>query len=282
MESRTRSLRQVCIETTGLTVAMGVVIVIAAYHYFDGFGLESARSAVIFSLAALFLSAVPIQLYVVLRLAGLRSENSVLFEAATRDGLTRVLNRTMFKSSVEAEIRSIGRRSGDAKAFTLLILDADHFKRINDRLGHATGDQALMSIAATLQRSVRKDDIVGRIGGEEFGVLLRNAGFEEARIVAERLRLAINELTVGPRQQPVRLSASLGGVTFSNALPYETIYRAADANLYRAKKNGRNRVDIANLARLVRAEGDNRGATGALARDMPSAILDDPRRRNAG
>lgn len=263
------SLRRLSLETFGLTLATGVVIVIAAYHYFDGFGFASARSAVGFSLVALFLSAVPTQAYIALRLAHLRSENSSLFEAATRDGLTRLLNRSAFKSSVETAITMAGGRRDDSRIFTLLIIDADHFKRINDTLGHPTGDQALMAIASTLRRCVRIEDVVGRIGGEEFGVLLKGAGFAEARIVAERLRIAIHEIAVGPRRHPMQLSVSVGGITFAGTAPYETIYRAADANLYRAKKNGRNRIDLTDTVKFIRREGDNRGATAALARGTP-------------
>ncbi|BDA87139.1 hypothetical protein Sa4125_46810 [Aureimonas sp. SA4125] len=275
MQQQLDSIKRICLETFGLTVVMGVVTVIAAYHYFDGFGFESARSAAFFSLGAIFVSAVPIQIYIIARISALRADNTQLFDRATRDGLTRVLNKTTFQAKVESELRHLGRRQGDGQFFTLLILDADHFKRINDRLGHATGDQALIAIAATLRRSLRQDDIVGRIGGEEFAILLRNAGYEEARLVAERLRLAIHGLTVGPSAQPTRLSVSLGGVTFQNALPYDMLYRAADANLYKAKKNGRNRVDIANLVRLVRQTGDNRGATGALTRETSGIVVRD-------
>lgn len=280
MPHQIEALRRLGLETLCLTAVMGLVIVVAAYHYFDGFGFESSRSAVVFSLAALVISAVPTQAYIVFRLATLKAANSSLFDAATRDGLTRVLNKTTFKQVVETEIQSMGRRRADGTAFTLLILDADHFKRINDRLGHATGDQALVAISAMLQRSVRKDDIVGRIGGEEFGILLRNAGYEEARIVADRLRLAIHTLTVGPRHQPTRLSVSMGGVTFANALPYDMLYKAADANLYRAKKNGRNRVDIANLVRFVRQPGDTRGATASLSREIPGTVVRDTPQRD--
>ena len=278
MDQHLDSIRRICLETLGLTFAMGLVTVIAAYHYFDGFGFESGRSAALFSLGTLLVSAIPIQLYVISRVAKLHSDNAILYGRATRDGLTRVLNKTAFQSEVQDELRSLGRRQGDGIAFTLLIIDADHFKKINDRLGHPVGDQALMAIAAALRRSLRKDDIIGRIGGEEFGVLLRNAGYEEAKIVAERLRVAIHAISVGPRSQPTRLSASLGGVSFRQPLPYEVLYRAADTNLYKAKKGGRNRVDLGNITQPVRQTrfaGDNRGATGSLTRAEPGAVVRD-------
>lgn len=263
------SLQRLSLETLGLTLAMGVLIVIAAYHYFDGFGFASARSAVGFSLGALFLSAVPTQAYIVFRLASLKTANSSLFEAATRDGLTRLLNGATFKSTVEAETGAIGARRGDARVFTLLIVDADHFKRINDTFGHPIGDQALLAIASTLQRSVRIEDVVGRIGGEKFGILLKGANFEESRVVADRLRLAVQDLMFGTRRRPIRLSVSMGGITFAAPVRYEAVYKVADANLHRAKRNGRNRVDLSDGVKLVRREGDNRGATASLARPVP-------------
>ena len=271
MSRHAASLGRLCGEVLGLTLAMGALIVIAAYHTFGGFTGAPAHAALVFSLAALSASAVPILLYIILRLRALTVENALLFDAATRDGLTSVLNRTTFKSSVESELQTLGRRAGDGQPYTLLIVDADHFKRINDRLGHPIGDQALMAIAATLRRSVRRDDIVGRIGGEEFGILLRHAGFDEAMVVAERLRLAIHALSVGTLQHQEQLSVSMGGVTFAKPLPYDTLYRSADANLYRAKKSGRNRVDLVNLVPLEpRQEGDNTGATRTLTRIAPT------------
>ena len=270
MTRHSDTLGRLCLEVLGLTLALAVLIVVAAYHQFGASASVPAHSALLFALVALFASAVPIQIYIVFRLRALTAANVLLFDAATRDGLTRVLNRASFKTTVEAEIQTLGRRVGDGQPFTLLIVDADHFKRINDRLGHPVGDQALVAIAATLRRSVRRDDIVGRIGGEEFGILLRHAGFDEAMAVAERLRLAIHALSVGTQQHQQQLSVSMGGVTFEKPLPYDTLYRSADANLYRAKKSGRNRVDLVNLVPLApRREGDNTGATRTLTRNPP-------------
>ncbi|KQT43151.1 hypothetical protein ASG43_16750 [Aureimonas sp. Leaf454] len=267
MDRHTDGTGRLALEVFGLTAAIALVVVIAAFHTFDGFG-DSAQAALAFSLTALGLAAVPIQLFVVVRMSHLARENSHLYSRATRDGLTQVFNKTTFRARVEAEIGNERRRRGDNTQYTLLIVDADHFKRINDRLGHATGDQALMAISRTLKRSVRSDDLVGRIGGEEFAILLKGAGIEDARIVAERLRLAVQKLTVGPRGRSTALSVSIGGISFANSLAYDSIYRIADAHLYRAKKNGRNRVDLTSVVRPLAPGSNNRGATAMLARKV--------------
>lgn len=140
MTKRPGALPQLCLEVMGLTTVMGAIILIAAFHVFGGSAAVAPRLALWFSIAALFLTALPIQAYILARLRMLAAENATLFEAATRDGLTRVLNRTAFKTGVEEAIQVLGRRAGDKRPSTLLIVDADHFKRINDRLGHPIGD----------------------------------------------------------------------------------------------------------------------------------------------
>ena len=257
--STLESLRMLCLELLGLTLTMAGVVVIATYWYFGSFELPAAQGALGFTLLMLFVSALPLQLYAGTRIVALRRRNRQLFHIATRDGLTKVLNRAAFQKSVELRIGPDShRRAEDDVPHTLLVLDADHFKRINDRLGHGTGDEALSLIAATLRMSVRKDDLVGRLGGEEFAVLLRNAGYEEAQIVAERLRSRINMLEVGPRHQRTRLSVSLGGISFKTKVNFEAVYKIADTNLYKAKSSGRNRVALSQLGTLRSVDGIRR------------------------
>ncbi|WP_279482678.1 GGDEF domain-containing protein [Aureimonas sp. SK2] len=246
-------LARFSLELLGLTMTMGAVMVIAAFYTFDGFGLPATRATLLFCLLALFGCALPLQAYAAFRIVQLRRQNRRLHHAATRDGLTQVLNRAAFKQAAEAEIGVFARRRNrDATNYALLILDADHFKKINDRLGHHVGDEALTAIASTLRRSVREDDLVGRLGGEEFAILLKDAGVEEARIVAERLRLAIARVEVGPPDRRTRLSVSTGGVAFRGSVGFQALYRMADANLYEAKRKGRNRVELSRLGSLGR------------------------------
>nr|BAT29770.1 hypothetical protein [Aureimonas sp. AU12] len=267
------TLRQFCLELLGLTATMAGVVVIATFTYFGSFASPVAQGSLAFCLLLLFATALPMQIYAVTRIVRLRGENRRLFEFATRDGLTQVLNRTAFKRSAEMAIaRMSQRRASDLEPATLLILDADHFKRINDRLGHHTGDEALTLIAETLRRSVRKDDLVGRLGGEEFAVLLRNAGYEEGRIVAERLRTAINRLEVGPRERRTRLSVSLGGISFRSAVAFNALYKIADANLYKAKEGGRNRTALTQLGALAQTRATIAAAPEAGARSAPKRL----------
>src|SRR5690606_2231985 len=119
---------------------------------------------------------------------------------------------------------------------------------INDRFGHQCGDSALMLIARTIQNSLRPGDLVGRIGGEEFGVFLPKAGIDQAAIVAERIRAQISEIEFPPDTTSHALSVSVGGVSFEGKTAYDDIFRVADQCLYSAKAGGRNQVIFDRLA----------------------------------
>ena len=125
------------------------------------------------------------------------------------------------------------------------MIDADDFKSINDLHGHDRGDEALQRIAATIKANVRDDDLVGRIGGEEFGVLLVGADFATAKGVAERIRHAITAIAFEPGGTEHKLSVSVGGAAFDQIVEFGTLYRFADQRLYEAKRCGRNRVHMA-------------------------------------
>ena len=265
------------LEVFGLAILATAVAVIVAYHVFGDFRSDTAQRALLFCLAVPILSAVPVQIYAALSLAALRRENRTLFHVATRDGLTQVLNRASFKLSAEAEIAALANVPGGLP-HTLLIIDADHFKRINDRLGHHVGDTALTAIASTLRRSVRRDDLVGRLGGEEFAVLLRNAGPDEAAAVAERLRATIHGVEVGPADARTRLSVSIGGISFRSGVAFDTLYKIADGNLYKAKRTGRNRSELTRLGTL----GAGRTIEGVPVRAALPPPPRQRRRREAG
>ncbi|KAB0682816.1 GGDEF domain-containing protein [Aureimonas leprariae] len=278
--NRFGNVTRLLLETASLTAVMGVLVLVAAWHYFGNLG-GAPGASVVFALGALLVCAIPVQAYIVLRFLALKESNNRLYRAATEDGLTRLLNRTAFRSGFDTElVRRGGGRRGDIQGFALLIVDADHFKKINDTLGHAVGDQALRLIAGTLRASVRADDIVGRLGGEEFGVLLKGAGMEEAEIVAERLRARINTLAVGPQSAPRRLSVSIGGIVFDAALPFDALFKVADANLYRAKEGGRNRAVLTNALRGAAPKRQNWGSTRSLAGPAPETIATEFRRRS--
>ena len=159
---------------------------------------------------------------------------------ATTDALTALANRRHFLDRAAQELSRV-RRYGTPSAF--VMLDIDHFKRINDTWGHATGDIVLRRMAAVLGAAVRETDLVGRLGGEEFGVLLPEAGLEAALALAERLREAVTMEEVPVDGESLRFSASFG-VTLLHADDdsVDMPMARADAALYAAKFAGRNRV----------------------------------------
>jgi diguanylate cyclase (GGDEF)-like protein len=170
--------------------------------------------------------------------AALLVANETLARKASRDQMTGLLNRESFFNQID--VLRLSPAGG-----TLLIIDVDHFKRINDRFGHPTGDDALMCIASAIAVAVRKGDIVGRIGGEEFGAFLVGADRQEAMQVAQRVRGAVEsvEFTAGEGER-VLLTVSVGGAISDSEPALGDLMRQADSCLYQAKRAGRNRVII--------------------------------------
>ena len=160
---------------------------------------------------------------------------------ATTDELTACINRRQFYQQVGQELARIKRLGGEA---VLLMLDLDHFKQINDGFGHAAGDAVLQQFAERCRRGLRDTDVLARLGGEEFAVLLVGAGLEQWRLSAERLRAALEaepcRLADG-RAISVTVSIGLAALRPDDA-DVDTALRRADAGLYAAKRAGRNRV----------------------------------------
>lgn len=165
-----------------------------------------------------------------------------LRELATTDDLTGALNRRAFFAAIAQEVE---RSSRYGIPMSLVMIDLDHFKQINDRYGHAAGDRALKLTTQAMLAGLRDLDSLGRLGGEEFAVLLPQTPLSGALDVAERLRCAIAavDIPVDPEPTTIRLSASLGVVDrLSGETGPDRILSRADAALYRAKDEGRNRV----------------------------------------
>ncbi len=167
---------------------------------------------------------------------------SELQELATTDGLTRLANRRHFMGCLEAHFAYLRRTNGLPAA--ILMFDLDHFKAINDRWGHAVGDEALRHFADILRMELRSVDMAGRLGGEEFAVLLTLADLDDARVVGQRIqrRLATQSLSCG--QETIPLSVSIGVTQMRmDDVAAEAALSRSDQALYRAKKKGRNRIE---------------------------------------
>lgn len=189
----------------------------------------------------------PTSFWHLVRLQQLKLANQKLQVLASTDWLTSCLNRRAFTHAVSDQLQlALGARTAGQGA--LLVIDADHFKLINDDYGHDRGDDALQLVAAIIRSKAREGDLVGRIGGEEFGVFLKGANLEVANLIAERIRKAINRALFAPNGFAHRLSASIGGAVFEGEIGFSELFRLADQRLYEAKQAGRNRVEIGRIA----------------------------------
>ena len=183
--------------------------------------------------------------FLVLKHEQLRHANEQLEHLASTDWLTACLNRGAFTGAVS---RYLDRHRSAGSGGALLIVDADDFKGVNDRFGHDAGDQALQLIASAIRRSVRNTDLVGRLGGEEFGIFLAQSDVVAADHVAERIRRAVSAIAFAPDGVPCPLSVSIGGATYAASAPFGELYRLADRHLYEAKNTGRDRVAVMQAA----------------------------------
>jgi two-component system cell cycle response regulator len=165
-----------------------------------------------------------------------------LFELTLRDPMTELYNRRYFDDRLKSEFSYAIRRGTQ---LALLMIDIDHFKRVNDSLGHPAGDLVLKLIAATLRKMMRPEDVLARYGGEEFVVIARSTSLRNAEILGERIRRRIAELPLPPALCELRITVSVGVAGIGAGGPYasaEALVAAVDDALYRAKNTGRNRV----------------------------------------
>ena len=166
-----------------------------------------------------------------------------LREMAATDFLTGLANRRHFLARLDQELARVHRHEGQCAS--VLMLDSDHFKQVNDTFGHATGDKVLRHLAVLMQNELRKIDTAGRVGGEEFAVILPGADLPAAEIFAERLRkkVAGTPMVQEDRAIPLTVSIGVAGMNASDASADDALVRA-DRALYRAKECGRNRVEV--------------------------------------
>jgi diguanylate cyclase (GGDEF)-like protein len=169
------------------------------------------------------------------------SYHEEIYRLMTRDGLTQVHNKRSFDEAFE---RELSRSRRYARHLSLVLFDIDHFKLINDSRGHLAGDAVLRQLAGAVATHIRREDILARVGGEEFALLLPEVMLENARAAAEKVRVLVEQTQFRFEDQAISVTLSFG---VASARPGETIasaelYQAADARLYVAKNSGRNRV----------------------------------------
>lgn len=163
-----------------------------------------------------------------------------LSEISNRDGLTCMYNRRYLEQRLSMEFDRCRRYTGE---FSFIIFDLDHFKKVNDTYGHLAGDEVLCAVSKRIHSLLRTVDVLGRYGGEEFGIILPSTSLEGALVVAEKLRQAVAQEPVAFKDISIPVTTSIGVAEFKPDMPnYEHLIHCADLALYFGKENGRNRV----------------------------------------
>jgi diguanylate cyclase (GGDEF)-like protein len=229
--------------TAFVCAALSVLITYVSLRCFGVHDGSFWFAAIVTALVAPLVIATLLALFLLSMLYQLDASRSLVRRLATIDGLTGLYQRHCVVRQAELELRSSQRNNWP---MSVIMLDADHFKQINDQFGHAAGDTVLRTVAQKCHRSVRAGDIVGRYGGEEFLVLLPRTDSVEALVVAERVRKSIAEshiaLQIGPT---IPVSVSLGVASRApSTRSLEELLSRADRALYLAKARGRNRIEV--------------------------------------
>ncbi len=205
------------------------------------------QQSIYYSLIGLVLGVKNIMGAMILIGATIVEWTNTLRESSEKDSLTGLHNRAAFE---EAMRNIIPRAQTEGRPLSLVVADIDHFKQVNDIWGHQAGDHAISGFGELIAKMVRGCDTAGRVGGEEFCIAVWNCPNEPAERLAERIRMAFTCLKHEGLNDDIRLTASFGVATAREGETYEQLFGRADAALYQAKSNGRNRVENAEQQRL--------------------------------
>lgn len=181
---------------------------------------------------------------------------------AETDALTGAANRRAFMQYLDIQTQNAGR---DEIPLSVIMVDLDHFKLVNDTHGHGAGDRVLVETVRAIQGCLRDGDMLGRLGGEEFCVILPGAGLHSAALAGERIRAAVEAMTIATEAgDPVPVTASLGVASLANSdliVSQDALLQAADAALYQAKDSGRNRVSLEGEAEAATSQASLRAVS---------------------
>jgi diguanylate cyclase len=229
--------RKVFIGAAAITLGSIAASELVTFLISHAFNLNADLPAYVVAGVIPLLLAGPSSYFQLKRLEQVREAYRELERVTSTDWLTGCLNRRAFTAAVSSAAR-VGRPGA------LLVIDADGFKSINDRFGHDRGDDALRRIVTVINENVGGSDLVGRLGGEEFGVYLRDATDRHASTIAEAIRERVADIAFASGDEAQALSISLGVVTVTEPIGFAELFRIAEAQLAAAKANGRNRVAI--------------------------------------
>lgn len=225
----------------GLLLSLPFVLICIGgiiWHYWNIYEVLTART--IANLVNLAAAGLLVILFMHYYERGRADTQRQLLHMAATDALTNLPNRGEFQRTLRSTIAHSARKN---TPFTLIVLDLDHFKQVNDTHGHDAGDQVLKQLGHCLQRNIRASDFVARLGGEEFAIIFRDAAGSEAGTLAEAIRQAIADMPFHYDDTGLSLRATLGVATFpDDGKDSTTLYKMADERLYRGKREGRDRV----------------------------------------
>ena len=198
--------------------------------------------------AATAILIISIFVYLAIRFARMQKQtndelnklNDQLYELATTDNMTKLFNRRHFIESAQRQITQMQRTK---IAGAILMIDIDDFKNVNDTFGHAMGDEVIAKVASILKINSREYDLVGRVGGEEYAMLLSPCNFDKANQIAERLRKKTEELSIANINNTIKVTISIGLTMIKKSdKDIDRSMHRADVSLYKAKKSGKNKV----------------------------------------
>jgi diguanylate cyclase (GGDEF)-like protein len=213
---------------------------------FGGEDADIFRRGLMMALVLPLAIGAPLLLLLCLKSHELSTLKQQSIDERAQDSLTSCLNGPLFSAMVDAYPSLMGSRAG-RQTGSLLMVDVDHLRVLNERIGHRGGDQALRVIAGVIRSSVRSGDLVGRIGGDEFGVFLPGATRDDAEKVAERIRHSVAEIRFEAGGSKWPLSVSVGVVLFETEIGFDALLQAAGEQTQVAKKGGRNRIEFTQL-----------------------------------